>query len=171
MISLQPGRIEGNPDLPLLSADEGKLRNVLILLDLVAKFGADPSQFITGVAVAVAPEGQGQDRHVIYGTLLDQRRRNSRRNPVVVGRQLVVQVDDAVFHVLSHIKPDDRQVEAGLDDGIDVLYALDFPQQFFHGLRDPGLHFLRRGPWIGDEDVNHRDEDLRLLLPGRNDNG
>ena len=83
MVGLEPRRIEGDPDLSFLSADEGELRYILVLLDLVAEFGADPPEFIAGIAVAVAPEGQGEDRHVVDGPLLDQRRGDARRYPVV----------------------------------------------------------------------------------------
>jgi len=37
-------------DLPFLPADERKLRHILVLLDFAAKFCADPSEFIAGVA-------------------------------------------------------------------------------------------------------------------------
>ena len=74
VVRLEPRRIQCNPDLPFLSADQGELRHILVLLDFVAQFGPDPPEFIAGVAVAVAPEGQGENRHVVDGTLLDQRR-------------------------------------------------------------------------------------------------
>ena len=73
VIGLEPGRVEDDPDLPLLSADEGKFRNILVFFDLIAQLGGDPPQFVPGIAVAVAPEGQGEDRHIVDGALLDQR--------------------------------------------------------------------------------------------------
>jgi hypothetical protein len=164
MVRLEFCRIQSNPDLPFLSSDQGKLRYVLVLLDLVAKFCADPPEFIAGVAVAVAPEGQRENRHIIDGALLDQRWQNTRRYPVEIGRELVVQVDDALLHALPDVKPDDRQVEPGLDDGVDILHPFDFPEQLFHGFGNPGFDLLGRCPRIGDEDVDHGHEDLRFFL-------
>ena len=65
---------------------------------------------------------------------------------------------------MSHVEPDDRQVETGLDDGVDILHPFDFPEKFLHGLRNPGFHLLGRRPRIGDEDVDHRHQDLGLFL-------
>ncbi len=41
--------------------------------------------------------------------------------------QLVVNLDDAVFHVLSDVEPDYREIRAGLSYGINIFYTLDFP--------------------------------------------
>ena len=60
-------------------------------------------------------------------------------------------------------------LKPGFDDGIDILDPFDLPEELFHGLGDPLLHFFGRGPGIGDKDIDHGNDDLRLFL-ARGDN-
>src|ERR1019366_6654443 len=112
----------------------------------------------------LAPECECQDRHVVNGARLHQRRRCARRDQVQVRIQLLVQPHDALLFVLPHQEANNRHGHAGAGGRIDILHARDLPQQFLHRLRDALLHFARRRAGHLHENVDHRHDDLRLLL-------
>jgi len=171
VVCLEPGRIEDHPGLAALAPDDGEFGHVLVLLDLRAELQGHPPELVARDAGALAPEGEREDGHVVDGAGLDHRLGDAGRDPVVVGHELVVELDEAVLQALAHVEPDDGQVEPGFDDGVKVLDALDLPEELLHGTRDPFLHLLRGGAGVGHGDVDHGDNDLGLLLAGGHDDG
>ena len=88
--------------LAALPADDGDRRDVRHLLDRVVELRGEPAQL--EIAVAVAPERQRQDRHVVDRARLDERRRGAGRDQVEVGEHLLVQPDDALLFVLADVE-------------------------------------------------------------------
>src|SRR5688572_6231751 len=116
------------------------------------------------VVVARSPERHGGDRYVVDRPWLDDGRRRARRDAVEVGLQLLIEAHERPFLVLADQKPDDDHRLSGARRGIEVFDAGHFPQQFLHRPRDALLDFRRRRAWKIDEDVHHRNDDLRLLF-------
>jgi len=165
----EPVRVEHHPDLAALAADDGGRRHVGGLLDGIVHLGGDATQ--VEVAVALAPERQRQDGHVVDGARLDERLGGARRDEVEIGVHLLVELDDAVFLVLADVEADDGHGHPRAGCGVDVLDARDLPDQLLHGLGDPLLDFLGAGAGHGHEDIEHGHLDLRLLLAGEAPHG
>ena len=78
----ESGRIEMEPDLPSVTADEGGLRDLGDVFDLGIDLRGDPPQ--GQMVVTFGVEGQREDRHVVDRSRLDQRRGRSGRYPLGV---------------------------------------------------------------------------------------
>ncbi len=57
------------------------------------------------VVIPIAVEGERENGNVIYGTWFDQRPGDTMRDAVVIGLQLLFEVDDRILQVLANIKP------------------------------------------------------------------
>ena len=67
------------------------------------------------IAVALAPQRQRQNRHIVDRARLDQRRRRARRDQIEVRGELLVQPDDALLLVLADVEAHDRHRHPGLE--------------------------------------------------------
>ena len=121
------------------------------------------------MVVTRAVKRERENRHVVNGLGLDERRGNAVRNAVEVLLQLLVQLHDAALHVLADLEAHDDQALAGARGGVDVFDAGNFPEQLFHRARGAFLDFLGAEAGHGDQHVHHRDFDLRLLLARQHD--
>ena len=126
-VSRQPLGVEHHPHLARQSADDLGLRNIVNLLELVLQFAGNLPQPVA--VVVLAPQRQRHDGHVIDGAHFDERRRNSLRNAVEVGVQLVVRLDDGVFFLGADVETHHQHAHAGVRDGVHVLDARNFAQQ------------------------------------------
>ena len=133
----------------------------------VVQLGREAAQFV--IPVALAPERQRENGNVIDRARLDQRLRGARRNQVEVGEHLLVQPHDGSLFVLADEEAHHGHGPAGAGSRVDVLDAGNLPQQLLHGLGDALLDFTRGGAGHLDEDVDHGDDDLRLLFAGKFD--
>jgi len=68
-------------------------------------------------------------------------------------------------HELTHLELDRDDALVPLTCGIDVLDPRELGEEPLQGLHRQAPHLLRGGPWELDEDVDHGDRDLRVLLP------
>ena len=161
----QKARVQFHPHLTPLAADECGLRDLGDLLDGVDHQGGHAPQ--GEVVLAAAVEGQGEDGHVVDAPGLEQGRGGARGDPVQVGVELLVELDDGLLLVPAHQEADDDQGLAGAGGGVDVFHPGELTGEFLEGPRDPLGHLLGAGPGHGDEDVDHGHDDLRLLLPGQ----
>ena len=127
------GVIEQDADLPPLAADQLDLRNVRYLLDLVSDLGRDTAY--REMVVLTARQRQGQDRHIVDRTRLDERRRRARRDHIQIGVHFLVEPDDRVFFVLADLEPHDRHRHSWRRRRINVLDARYLPQELFHRAR------------------------------------
>ncbi len=169
IVGPEPQGIDRDPYLPALAADHVELPDVRILLQFIAHIKGNPAEFVS--VVTGAPEGKGEDGHIVDRSRFYERLGNARRDLVVVGHELVVEVDDALLHVLADIEPHDGDAHAGSRHGVDVFHALDLPEELRHGFRDPLIDLLGGGAGVGDKDIDHGNDDLRLFLPGGDDDG
>ena len=169
LIGGQPDGIDLDPHLAGLAADEGGDGNIVLALDEVFHLGRGPAQGI--VVLVVAPEGQGQNGHVIDITGLDQRRRGGPGDAVIIGHELGLQTHDGLFLVLANVKPDNGHGHARAGGGVNVFHPGDLPEQFFHGRGDPLFHFPGVGAGHPHKDVDHGNDNLGFLFPGQRDNG
>ena len=167
-VSGQSRRIRLHEHGAPLASDELRGGYVGNLLQIVPEFCGGAPDLVS--IQLVAPQRKRQKRDVVDGTRLDQRLRSARRNQVKIREHLLIQPDDALFFVLAHVKADNRHARAGAGGRIDIFDARDFPEQALHRPGDPGFHFLGRCSRKGDHDVDHRNDDLRLLFPGKHKN-
>ena len=145
----------------------GGLRDVRHLLHGIIDGRGDPPQVIEIVAAAM--EGQGEHRHVIDTAGLQQRRGCARGDAVKVGIELLVKLDYGLLLVPANEETHDRERLARTGRGVDVLDPRNLPRQLLQRPGDPLLDLLRRGARHLHEDVDHRHDDLRLLLAGQQD--
>ena len=144
------------------AADQGHDGNVGHLLHRVVDLGGDAAQLET--TVAAAGKRQRQDGHVVDRPRFHQRLQSARGDQIEIGVELLVEPHDASFFVLSHVEAHDGQGASGARSRVDVLHAGDLPQQFFHGLSDALFDFAHGSAGHLHHHVDHRDDDLRLLL-------
>ena len=121
------------------------------------------------VVVAAAPQRQGHDRHVVDRARLDERAPTRRAGCGRVGRQLLVEPDERALLVLADEEADDHHRAAGARGRVDVLDAGHLPEQLLDRARDALLDLGRRRARHVDEHVDHRHDDLRLLLARQRD--
>jgi len=157
--------IENDSDLPLVAADEVGLGDLGVLLQVGLDDGRDAAQLVAIVPLAI--EGDGEDGHIIDGPELDEGLARPLRDKVEVGVHLVVGSNDGLFLRGIHEEPNDGHGAAGHGGRVYVLDVGYLPQELLHGGRDPLLDLLGAGPWHLDEDVDHRNDDLGLLLSRR----
>ena len=101
----QSGRVKQHAHLPLRAADKGGFGHLRHLLYSVIHLRNKPSQ--GEMIVTRAVERERQNRHVVNGPRLDERRRNAVRDFVEVRLQLLIQLDEAPLHVLANLEPND----------------------------------------------------------------
>ena len=155
-------RVEQDAQLPALAADERRLSHQRHLLHGVVHFGDDAAQRVMVLPRAV--EGERQDRHVVNGLGLDEREGDALGDAVEVGLQLLVEEDQAALDVLADLEADDGQALALAGGRVDVFHLGDFPEQLLHRPGGALLDLLGAEAGHGDQHVNHRHLDLRLLL-------
>ena len=114
----------------------------------------------------VAVQGQGDDGHVVDAHGLDHPARHALRHLVVVGEDLVIDLEEAGLQVFPHpeLGGDDGKPVPGL--GIEVFQALHLPEFFLQIDHHQVFHFGGRGPGEADEDVHHGHLDLGVFFPG-----
>ncbi len=155
-------RVELHPQLPPGATDEPGLGHLEDGLDGVVHLGGQAAQ--GEVVVGFRVEGEGEDGHVVDAVRLDERPRDAVGDAVEVGLQLLVEADDGLLEVRAHVEAGDEQTLPGGGGGVDVFHPGQFVEQLLHGHGQPLLDFLRGGAGHGDDDVDHRHLDLRLLL-------
>ena len=151
------------------AADERGLGHERHLLHRVVHLRDEPAQ--REMIVARAVKREREDRHVVNGLGLDERRGNAVRDAVEVLLQLLVQLHEAALHVLADLEAHDDQALAVARGGVDVFHAGNFPEQLFHRARGALLDFLGAEAGHGDQHVHHRHFDLRLFLARQHDDG
>ena len=161
----QPLRIQNHSYLAGLPSDDRGFRNIIQLLERVFQFTRDAAQMVR--VVVFAPERERHDGDIIDRAALDNRLRNSRRDAIEVGVELVVGLDDGVFFLRAHIEAHDQHAHARLADGIDIFDTRHFAQQLLHGEADPLRNFFRGCARHLHEYVEHGDNDLRFFLARR----
>ena len=155
-------RVELHPELTVGATDDARLSDLGHALDRRLDLHRDPAQ--GQVIVVGAVQGQGQDRHIVDGARLDQGWGDAGRNAVKIGLKLLIQLHQAALDILAHLEADDGHGLTGHSGGIDVLDALDLPQQLLHRPHHPFLDLFGRGPGHADHDIDHRHLDLGLFF-------
>jgi hypothetical protein len=154
--------------------DEG-VGGILDLLDsLKHVLGQQPQLTVVDVRQAVAvrvhrPEGEGHDGDIIDALALDQRLHDPGRDLVLIGGQLVVDLDQGWAHRLADIELDGDHAPVALSGGVDVLDARNLAHDPLQRLHGEVTDLLGRGPGVLHHDVDHGDRDLRVFLPRRHD--
>ena len=156
-------------DLPAPAADDLDSGDFANLLDAVVELARNPAKLVIPIAAGV--KRQAQDRHVVDRSRLDQRFGSARRYAVEIREHFLVDPNNGVFLVLADVETNDHHRGAGAGGGVDVLDPGDLPQQLLHRFGDSLLHLARGHPRHRDENVNHRDDDLRLFFSGQVQSG
>src|SRR5690349_3717789 len=107
--------------------DQRGFRDVIDLLDRgldTARELAQRRRVVTG-----AVQRQGQDRHIVDRSRLDDRESGAGRDDIVVRLKLFAQPDKGSLLVLPHKEADDGDRLTRARGCVDVLYAGDLPQQ------------------------------------------
>ena len=162
-------RVEMNQESPLAASDQIGFRNLRYRAYLFAYRGRGFPQRERVRFLAV--EGQGQDRHVVYGTLFDQGLASPGRQEIRVRGDLGEEPRHGFFRVQPHFEADDEHGEIGLGGGIDVFHAGDLHELALSHADDPVLHLFGRRAREGHDDIEHRHRDLRFFLPRKHHGG
>src|SRR6266545_4199717 len=149
------------------SADQRHRGNVGHFGDRVAQVSGDEAQLV--VRVTWRPQRDGENRHVIDGARFDDWADDTRRNPVCVRGELLIQADERPVLRFAHLEPDDHHRLTGAGSGIEILDAGNLPQQLLHRPRHALFDIGRRRARHLDEDVHHGDDDLRLFFARQSD--
>ena len=165
LIGRQPCRIDVYPELTWSSADERHLRHIGDFGDGVAQLSGEPPHLV--VAITLGPHGDGHDRYVIDRARLHDGADDARRNAIRVCGELLIEPDEGRFLRLPNPEAHDHHRLSGGRRRVDVLDTRHFRQELLHRSRDTLLDVRRRSTWHLDEDVDHRDDDLRLFLTGQ----
>src|SRR5579862_5788875 len=161
--------VEHNPQLSRLAADNGSLGNIVQLLQRVFQFARNTAQLI-GVIV-LAPQRERHDGDVVDGASLYERLRNTGRNTIKIGVQLVVRLNERVFFFGPDVEAHDDHAQAGMTDRVDVFDSGNFAQQLLHRQANALSNFSRRCSRHLHKDVEHGNDDLRLLFTRRAEDG
>jgi hypothetical protein len=84
--------------------------------------------------IPLTRQRQCDNRHIVYVARFDEKRVGARRQKVLIGHELVIQVHEAPLHRLADIKAYDDERPARARDRIDVFDGLDFGQLSLKGL-------------------------------------
>ena len=122
----------------------------------------DLAQLVRVAAFGV--EGEREDRDVVDGVRLHQRRGDAGRQRIAAGGELRFHLDDALLLVFPDLEAHGDHGLTVPGYGIDMLYAGDFPERPFQAAHDQVLGFLGGHAGRGGEDVDHGDGDLWLFL-------
>ena len=160
--AMAPRRVDVHAQLARPAADDRDLRDVVDLGDGVAQLRGQRAQLV--VSVSRRPESDRHDRHVVDRPRLDDRAGDARRNAIGVRGELLVEPDERGFLGLADHEPDDHHRLAGRRRRVDVLHAGHFPDELFERPGHALLDLRRRGARHRRQDVDHRDDDLRLLF-------
>ena len=163
------GRVELDPHLAPIAAEQRGVRDVRHVLELGLHLRGHPPE--GEMVQAIGVEGQREDRDVVDRAHLEQRRGRAGRDPVCVRLELSLELDQRPFRVVADVEGHHDQRASRLARRVDVLDAGDLPRQTLQRCGEPGLHLRRARPRHGDEEIEHRDLDLRLLLPGKDHDG
>ena len=154
---------------PRLAADELGPARLGHLRELLGQLGRERSQAVA--RPALAPQGEGQEGHVVDRVQLDDRGQDVPRQDPAHRRLPLVDLDEARLVRLVDLEADGDHPQPGAGHGVDVLDAGDAPQDPLHGGDDPALDLGRLGARPRHHDVHHRHADLRLLLAGSGEEG
>ncbi len=84
---------------------------------------------------------------------------------------LVVEFDQGRLPILPHIEPDRNNRPALMGHGVDILNPFDLPQETLQGGCHKLFHLLGSSAGGLDINVGQGDDNLGVLLPGRDHNG
>ena len=113
---------------------------------------------------SLAPQRHVDDRDVVDLDRLDDPARHRRRRNVLVHRNLVVQLDQAVFAILADVEADRDHGHVRARHGIDVFHAVDLVQQTLQVRGHLLLDFRGAGTGNADHHVGQRHDNLRFLF-------
>ena len=102
MVGRHFGAVEDDPDLPPLSPDDLYFRDIDHLFDLIVDLGRNPPEH--EMVIAITRERQRQDGDIVDGAGLDEGLACARRDQVEVGEHLLIEPDDALFLILTHLE-------------------------------------------------------------------
>ena len=161
--------VERDLQRALLAAEDGHLRDARVLRQLDLQLLGDLLELHRrGVG---GPEGVGEDRDVVDAAGDDERRHRAGGKLGGLLLELRVDADGGLVGVGPDHEADDDHPARGLRRGVDVLDVRDLVDRLLEGRRQAALDLLGRGARHPEEDVDHRDLDLRLLLARRHQDG
>ena len=112
----------------------------------------------------LTPQGQCENGHIVDRPGLDERLRCPLWHAVRVGVELAVDLDQGIFLRGSDQEAHDDEALARAGNGVDILDSRNFMHQVFDRVCDALLDLLGRRAGHGCHHVQHRHQDLRLLL-------
>ncbi len=160
-------RVGLDADLVRAAADDVGQSDIVDLDQLVLQFLGDLVEAVVVPARCcrrLRRQSQGQDRHVVDAAADDQRQRDAVRQIGDVVADLLVDPGQRGVLVGADVKPRGRHHRIVLRARIDVLDAVDAFDDVFERLGDQLDRVLRLVAVGGDQHVDHRHADLRLLL-------
>ena len=105
-VGVEPRGVERHTHLAGPAADERHLRHIRNLGDGLTQLRRQAPQLV--VAVPLGRQCEREDRHVIDGPRLDERPGHAGRDPVRIGRHLLVEPDNGVLLGFAHLEADDH---------------------------------------------------------------
>ena len=124
------------------------------------------------VIVTFGIEGQVDNGDIVDFHGFHHPAANQGRDPVTVHGNLIVQLDEGSFPILSHRKPDRYNGHAPTGSGVNVFHPIHLPQESFQGGGHKLFHFLGTGSGGIDKDICQGNDNLGFLFPwGQNEGG
>ncbi len=149
------------------AADDEALRRVRHFFQ--ALHHVEPERPQRAFVDLVAPQRERDHRHVVDALGLDQRLAHAGRDAVEVGLDLVVELDEGLPHLFAHFELHRHHRAVALRRRVDVIDAGDLAHQPLQRVGGEARHLLRGDAGIGEEHIDHRHRDLRVFLPGCED--
>ena len=155
--------VKHNPHLPFQTTLNLDITDIPDLLQLIShrhRCLPDLKRIL-----ALAPEGQVKHRHIINRHLLHQRELHTLRHLVHMLHQGRPELHHTLLRILTHLITHRHQSHIRHRGRIDIIHTRNFSQRPLNRLGHPSLNLRRQRTRERNKQINHRHNNLRLLLP------
>ncbi len=168
----EPSRIDRHADFAGGAADHGDARRVRHLAEALRGLAGDlPQRLRIDLRATLGMERERDERQIVDLDGLDHPARHAGRHAIRVHRDLVVELHDRALSVLADLEAHRDHRLAGTRHRVDVLDAVDLPEQRLEARRHEVLDLAGAGSRKRHQHVRDRHHDLRLFLAGHSCEG
>ncbi len=168
----QPGRIKPNVDGATGAADGLHLARATHPFQVLF-YAAGHALQVQGRRWLTAPQRHAQNGHIVNPFGFDHRRHHAQAlgQPILIGAENVVQAHHRFGARYADLELHRQHRHARARHRIGVFDAVDLRQHLLGGLGDHFFHIGTGRAREGNDDIRHRDVDLRLFFARRDQHG